>query len=62
LNEHVGSLLFEAIEELKDKDFIPWIQDLFEKNKNQPDINQKWLNDLEECLLALKSVAQPSED
>jgi hypothetical protein len=54
--------MFEAIEELKDTDFIPALQDLFEKNKKDTSINKGWLNDLEECLLALKSVAQPSED
>jgi hypothetical protein len=51
-----GTLLFEAIEEMKDKDFIPILQKILEINKNDKEVNQEWLNDLESCLDILKTT------
>lgn len=54
LKEEFGTLLFEAIEELNDRDFIPLLQKSLEINKNDKDVSESWLNDLQECLDNLK--------
>jgi HEAT repeat protein len=50
LKDEFGKLLFEAIEELNDKDFIPLLQKSLETNINDQEINPTWLNALQDCL------------
>jgi hypothetical protein len=54
LNDKCGTLLFEAVEELNDKDFIPLLQKILDTNKNDKEVNQGWLNALQDSLDNLK--------
>ena len=54
LTESFGCLLFEAIEEIQDVAFLPILEDLFLKNKDEIDINDQWLNNLKDCISNLK--------
>lgn len=56
LSDSYGSLLFEAIEELKDATFLPLLEGSLERNKNIEDTNPVWIKDLEICIKNLKSL------
>jgi hypothetical protein len=49
-----GSLLFEAIAELGDTDFLPQLQTLLVDCKNDETVDSGWLSHLENCILRLK--------
>ncbi|BDD05557.1 hypothetical protein [Aureibacter tunicatorum] len=50
-----GTLLFEAITLLNDKDFIPYLEHNLKSAEKENDINERWLNDLKGCLNSLRS-------
>jgi hypothetical protein len=45
-----GTLLFDAIETLKDKDFIPYLKSNLKSAEKDSEIKEKWITDLKECL------------
>lgn len=45
-----GILLFEAIEELNDKEILTFLYQHLEKCENDNSINPLWLNDLRDCI------------
>ena len=45
-----GSMLFEAILETENKDFIPILQQELNKSKNIETINPDWIKELEKCI------------
>jgi HEAT repeat protein len=49
-----GSLLFEAIAELGDTDFLPSLEILFVQSSEDKTINEGWLKDLKNCIDELK--------
>lgn len=49
-----GTLLFEAIEELKDKGFIPLLQQNLKKAKVDKGIKPEWIKDLKVCITKLQ--------
>ena len=56
LNGEFGTLLFEAIEELNDKDFLPLLNSNLEKAKKDKGINSDWIKDLKACIVKLEST------
>lgn len=50
-----GTLLFEAIAELKDKEFLPFLKQNLKQARNDDTINPKWINDLRICINTLAS-------
>jgi hypothetical protein len=56
LNDEFGTLIFDAIEALNDKDFIPFLQKTLDTNKNNEEVNQVWLNSLQDCLENLRNL------
>lgn len=50
------SLLFESIEELGDKEFLPLLQQILKSSKADKEINQVWVEYLEHCIDKLKNV------
>lgn len=50
-----GTLLFEAIEELNEKDFLPILRRHLRKAKREEGIDLSWLNDLKDCIKILES-------
>lgn len=55
LNKDGGSLLFQAIDELNDKDFLPILKKLYSESKNNNN-NSDWVEDLTNCINKLKEV------
>jgi hypothetical protein len=55
LHGEYSTLLFEAIEELNDKQFLPLLQQNLESVKDDGGINPTWLKDLKECIEKLKN-------
>lgn len=53
-NGEYGTLLFEAIETLKDKDFIPYLEKNLKSAKKDSEINEEWILNLKQCLNKLK--------
>jgi hypothetical protein len=51
-----GTLLFEAITELKDKEFLPLLKKNLRQARNDNSINAKWVNDLRICINTLASA------
>ena len=49
-NGEYGTLLFEAIETLKDIDFIPYLKNNLKSSQNNSGISDEWLTDLKQCL------------
>lgn len=49
-----GTLLFDAIETLKDKDFIPYLESNLKSAKKDSGIKEEWISDLKQCLNKLK--------
>ncbi len=45
-----GTLLFEAIEEINDKEFLPILNETLQKAEKDKTINSDWSNDLKSCL------------
>ncbi len=54
-NGEYGTLLFEAIETLKDKDFIPYLKNNLKSAKNDNGIKKEWIADLKQCLSKLSA-------
>ena len=52
-----GTLIFEAIEELNDKQFLPLLQQNLKTAKLDKEINPEWLKDLEDCIKKIKKNA-----
>lgn len=50
-----GTLLFNAIEELNDKEFLPLLEQNLKENNGDKTINPEWLVDLKSCIDKLKS-------
>lgn len=50
-----GTLLFDAIETLKDKDFIPYLENNLKSAKNDSGIKEEWIADLKQCLNKLSA-------
>ena len=56
LNENHGSLLFEAIEELNDKYFLPLLRKQLVKAKKGDNNSPEWVKDLTNCINRLNEV------
>ncbi len=54
MNGEYGILLFEAIEELKDKDFIPFLEQNLKKAKVVKGVKPEWIKDLKVCIHKLQ--------
>lgn len=54
-NGEYGTLLFEAIETLKDKDFIPYLEKNLKSAKTDNGIKEEWIADLKQCLNKLSA-------
>ena len=52
INGEYGTLLFEAIIETGDKQFLPLLRQNLKLAKDDSNINPKWINDLEDCINA----------
>ncbi|PQJ69267.1 hypothetical protein [Polaribacter butkevichii] len=50
-----GTLLFEAIETLNDKEFIPHLENNLKSAKNDSGIKEEWIADLKKCLNKLSA-------
>lgn len=50
-----GTLLFEAIETLNDKEFIPYLENNLKSAKNDSGIKEEWIADLKQCLNKLST-------
>lgn len=53
--EH-GTLLFDAIDELKDKDFLPLLKNNLQSAKMEKEISSDWIEDLRACINKLEST------
>ncbi|ELR69317.1 hypothetical protein C900_05158 [Fulvivirga imtechensis AK7] len=51
-----GSILFEAIIELEDKELLPHLETVLESSKNNNDINVEWIEELKLCIQDLKEL------
>ncbi|MBN2693541.1 hypothetical protein JXR93_02665 [bacterium] len=49
-----GSLIFEAIDYLDGKEFLPLLKECFEKSQKESDINPSWLSDLKNIINSLE--------
>jgi phosphate uptake regulator len=56
LNDEFGTLIFDAMEALNDKDFIPLLEKSLDINKNDKEVNQVWLNSLQDCIENLSNL------
>lgn len=56
LDGEYGTLLFEAILETGDKQFLPLLRQNLKSGKQDKGINSKWLEDLESCIDKLKKL------
>jgi HEAT repeat protein len=56
LEGEYGTLLFEAIVETGDKQFLPLLQQNLKSSKGDNTINNKWLKELKECIKELTKV------
>lgn len=54
-NGEYGALLFDAIETLKDKDFIPYLENNLKSANNDNEIKEEWIADLKHCLKKLNT-------
>lgn len=50
LNGEYGTLIFEAIAELKDKEFLPLLKSNLKIAKKDKGINPEWIKDLKDCI------------
>lgn len=57
-NGEYGTLIFEAIEELNDKQFLPLLQQNLKTAKSDKGINPEWVKDLENCMKNLKRTGK----
>ncbi len=53
-NGEYGTLLFDAIEILKDKDFIHYLENNLKSSKKDSGIKEEWISDLKQCLKNLR--------
>lgn len=56
LEKDNGSLLFEAIEVLGEKVFLPKLKQILSENEHQEGINEGWIEDLKNCIMALETL------
>ncbi|MGV0921412.1 DUF5724 domain-containing protein [Empedobacter falsenii] len=56
IKDDFGSMLFEAILETENKDFIPILQQELEESKHIETINPDWIKGLEECIDDLQKL------
>jgi len=49
-NGEYGTLLFEAINTLNNKDFLPLLVGNLKKAENDEEISNEWISDLKECI------------
>jgi hypothetical protein len=56
LRGEYGTLLFDAIEELKDKDFLLLLKNNLQKTKTDKEISSDWIKDLKACINKLESM------
>jgi hypothetical protein len=56
LNGEYGTLLFEAIEELNDKDFLSLLKGNLKIAKKDKGINPDWIKDLKDCIHKLEQA------
>lgn len=50
-----GTLIFDTLLNIKNgKQYLPFIINIYEKYKNDRDINSKWLSDMKNCIEILK--------
>jgi len=56
LNAEYGTLLFDAIEELKDKDKLPLLKNSLQNTKMEKEISSDWIEDLKACINKLESM------
>jgi hypothetical protein len=56
IKDDFGSLLFEAILETENKDFIPILQQELDESKNIETINPDWIKGLEDCIDDLQKL------
>jgi HEAT repeat protein len=54
LDGEFGTLLFEAIQELNDKGFLPLLKQNLKRYKNNKSIDSVWIKDLKTCINKLK--------
>lgn len=54
INGEYGTLLFEAIEYLKDKSFIPFLKQNLKKAKFDKGVKPEWIKDLKVCMTKLQ--------
>ncbi|MFC4263853.1 hypothetical protein ACFOWM_13230 [Ferruginibacter yonginensis] len=54
LDGEFGKLIFESIEELNDKDFLPLLKDNLKKAKKDKGIKPDWIKDLIDCITQLE--------
>jgi HEAT repeat protein len=50
LNEEYGVLLFEAIEELNDKEFLPILYQTLEKDEKDKNVKSYWIDAVKSCI------------
>jgi len=56
MNGEYGILLFEAIEDLKDKGFIPLLRQNLKKSKVDKGVKPEWIKDLKACIYKLEQT------
>ena len=56
INGEYGTLLFEAIIETGDKQFLPLLRQNLKLAKDDSNINPEWINDLEDCINELTKL------
>lgn len=55
-NGEYGTLLFEAVLEIGDYDFLKYLNKNLKDANNEDDINSDWINDLKNCIKELKKI------
>lgn len=56
LKDDYSSLIFEAILETKNLDFLPILKEQFSKIENDSEINESWKNELKDCIKNLTEI------
>ena len=51
-----GTLLFEAILDFKDKDFLPLLYQNLKLSEDSTDINPEWIKELKLCITELEKI------
>jgi len=56
LDGEYGTLLFEAILDFKDKDFLPLLYQNLKLSEDSTDINPEWIKELKLCITELEKI------